>query len=143
MPAQSSDSQLAYLEVPNAESEYGYDSMDKLREILESAQDGLHMQVVRKVQGVQQVVIFKTKDAKPESSVNAELVKSGFATVKKDVIKAYEREQREMAKKTVLGGVAVGARPKKNAISVVVDAQDSARRKRLNMWRYGDFTNDE
>jgi staphylococcal nuclease domain-containing protein 1 len=143
LPAQSSEAQLAYVEVPNSESEYGYDCLEKIREFSESAQDGLYMQVVSKVQGVRQVLIFKSKDGKPESSINAELVKSGLSTVKKDIVKTYEREQREMAKKTVLGGVAVGARPKKTVISVVIDAQDSARRKRLNMWRYGDFTNDE
>ena len=72
-------------------------------------------------------------------SINEELLKSGFFYVKScSISMAKEAHQRK-----IKSGLGLQMLSDKDDLEKLVEAQDEAKRHHLNIWRYGDFQDDE
>ncbi|KAJ3120522.1 hypothetical protein HK098_004550 [Nowakowskiella sp. JEL0407] len=130
LPAQASEAEFAYLNMPKRDADYGEDLYDHLRDILEDQK--LDVRTVGKVTGAsggQVLSVLLYEVGNKTESINEKLVRDGYATVAKVQIKRMQRMKAE--------GKNVGVLEK------LVSLQEEAKRNRAGMWRYGDCTEDD
>ncbi|KAI9205801.1 uncharacterized protein BJ171DRAFT_499628 [Polychytrium aggregatum] len=128
---QAQEARLAYLRVAELGEDWGHEARDFLTEVVQGRT--VHAKILGNVASAVgsgtalNVVLYERSDSK--ISINEDLVYEGLATVSKDIVKKYHRDRAAGSKNEVLDSL--------------LDAQDKAKRSRVNMWRYGDFTEDD
>ncbi|KAI8928639.1 hypothetical protein BC831DRAFT_447426 [Entophlyctis helioformis] len=161
---QAVEAKLAYIDLPDESAEVAADAFGLLRSATES---GPVTAAVMSKGPVWSVVLYETPGATSTAvSVNEALVREGLAHVSKPVMKRWELGQRNARKNPgallaatwgaraapvpagppgAAGSSANGsaASTRGSTLDCLVEAQEAAKRERLNLWQYGDFTADE
>ncbi|TPX59628.1 hypothetical protein PhCBS80983_g02339 [Powellomyces hirtus] len=141
---QAVEAKLAYLKCPELDQDYGEECYEYIRDATEGRT--LHAKVLGKVPGTVapqalNVVLYDKKSSAEEGSINERLVRDGFGTVEKFYIKKLAAEQK--VDKAALWAAQQKPKASKTVLERLVDAQEDAKKSRANMWRYGDFTEDD
>ncbi|KNC97787.1 uncharacterized protein SPPG_06784 [Spizellomyces punctatus DAOM BR117] len=138
---QASEAKLAYLQVPTLDQDYGEEAFEQLRNLTEgrTLQARILGRVPSSVGSGQalNVVLYDTKNSR-DVSVNERLVREGLAIVEKVYRKRFAGQQNAKRANGATGNTA-----KKSVLDAVMEAQEDAKKSRANMWRYGDFTEDD
>ncbi|KAI8817141.1 uncharacterized protein EV422DRAFT_256727 [Fimicolochytrium jonesii] len=144
---QAIEARLAYLRVPELDQDYGEEAYEYLRDATENRD--LVAKIVGKVPGVSSpqalnVILYDKKSLTSAGgeSINERVVRDGFGTVERAIVKRLNAEAKTVDK------VAAWSKAQKTAgnktvVERMVDAQEEAKGARTNMWRYGDFTEDD
>ncbi|KAJ3324156.1 hypothetical protein HDV06_000697 [Boothiomyces sp. JEL0866] len=139
---QAVEAQLAYIDFPTDESDYLQDAVSEFCSIISG--QTLYAKLIgvnNTTNGVVQSVLLYVK--KPAGakiiSVNQQLIESSLAYVSKVHSKRYLREQREKLKNKA----ALLSKAPPTDLEMLMDAQEVAKKSRANIWRYGDFTEDD
>ncbi|KAI9597394.1 transcription factor [Syncephalis fuscata] len=124
LPAQSKEAVFAFLKVPARSSDYGSEVYNAMRDLVENAE---LIAVVEARQGtVLHCTFYNAKLAadkrRHENSLNAELLRLGFASLDKRAAYAKNRA---------------------SAVATLQVVQDSARRGHRGMWEYGDIPDED
>ncbi|KAJ3040294.1 hypothetical protein HDV00_011174 [Rhizophlyctis rosea] len=135
LPAQAQEAKLAYITVPEVEADYGQEAYEFIRDSIENRD--LIVRILGKVstptgQALNVVVAPKSGSG---VSLNERIVSEGLGYVERGWVKRWEREVKE--------GKIGGPKGKKPVLGSLVERMEDAKRGRLNLWRYGDFTEDE
>ncbi|KAJ3332315.1 hypothetical protein HDU76_000645 [Blyttiomyces sp. JEL0837] len=136
LPAQAQEARLAFLTIPNAESDDA--AYDRIREETEGQKLQAKIMGRMTVEGnqVMSVVLShappasvasgsSAKVARAGPSLNEVLVSEGLAVVDQGVVKRFEAD-----KKNAANGVAKGS--KKEVIATLIEAQEGARKSRMS-----------
>jgi staphylococcal nuclease domain-containing protein 1 len=137
LPPQALELQLAYVNLPSHDEDAEYEGLAALKLLIQNK--SLQLQVLAK-QGSTITGIVLDKSL----SVNEELLRQGHALVKPEVKKALIQWRKTMKPAEILMRQ---QRKDKNLLADLmesyVDLEDAAKRSRVNIWKYGDFTADE
>ncbi|KAJ3083740.1 nuclease domain-containing protein [Quaeritorhiza haematococci] len=133
--AQATEAALAYIKVPDLESDYGAEVFEYLRDLTENKT--LKVRVVGRVPsavggGQALNVLLYDPKVSGDVSVNQTILQDGYATV----AKAYARTRARISGTPKAGTVMA-------LVAKFLEAQEEARKGRLNMWQYGDITDDD
>ncbi|RKP24646.1 hypothetical protein SYNPS1DRAFT_33172 [Syncephalis pseudoplumigaleata] len=124
LPAQSKETTFAFIKVPSRDSDYGDEAYNVVRELVENTE--LVALVEAKSGSVLHCTFYHArlpaKQRQYERSLNAELLRQGYASV---------------------NSKASYARARASAIATLAAIQNNAKRSRNGMWEYGDVANDE
>ena len=144
---QAIEARLAYLRVPELDQDYGEEAFEYLRDATENRE--LLAKIVGKVPGVAAAqalnVILYDKTASVSSggeSINERVVRDGFGTVERAIVKRLNAESKTVDK-VAAWSKAQKAGGTKTVVERMVERQEEAKAARSNMWRYGDFTEDD
>jgi hypothetical protein len=141
LPAQAIECKLAYIDLASEESDFAKDAIDALVSSVRNTQ--LAANIVGKAHGGITPVMLYAKTNHEIHSVNENLIEKGLASVNRSIAKKFELEKRQLLKNNAglyLRGV--HSEPKTD-LEQLIDKQDEAKRKRIHIWQYGDFTQDE
>jgi staphylococcal nuclease domain-containing protein 1 len=135
LPAQALELGLHHVEFPSDDSEFAEDCFSELSSQLKNAK--LAANIVGKKDNIQTAIIYAQTNDKTSriSSVNEKLIREGLAIVPSRMVKKFYEEKRRMMKSG--HGVKVGE------LDHFIDAMEQAKKQRLNLWQYGDFTQDD
>ncbi|KAJ3276652.1 hypothetical protein HDV01_004185 [Terramyces sp. JEL0728] len=139
---QAVETQLAYLDFPTDESDYLQDATSEFCSIISGQTIYAKLLGVNNTLNgpVQSVLLYVKKPAGSKIiSVNQQLIESSLAYVSKVHSKRYLREQREKLKNKA----ALLTKSAPTDLELLMDAQELAKKSRHNIWRYGDFTEDD
>jgi staphylococcal nuclease domain-containing protein 1 len=137
LPAQALELQLAYINLPTHDEDAEYESLAVLKSMIQNK--SLKLQILsRQGNTLNGIVMDKSL------SVNEELLRQGHALVKPEVKKALIQWRKTIKPAEILMRQ---QRKEKNLVADLmesyVDSEDAAKRSRVNIWKYGDFTADE
>ncbi|KAJ3053433.1 hypothetical protein HK097_004281 [Rhizophlyctis rosea] len=135
LPAQSQEAKLAYITVPELDADYGQEAYDFVRDATEDRD--LVARILGKVStGTGQALnVVLTPKGGSGISLNERVVSEGLGYVEKGWVKKWEREARE--------GKVGGPKGRATVLGSLVERMEDAKRGRVNLWRYGDFTEDD
>ncbi|KAI8981040.1 tudor domain-containing protein [Pilobolus umbonatus] len=118
---QAHEAVLSFIKSPERTKDYGYEAIDKLRELTGNKQ--LVANVDARIDGVIHLTLYDFRQStSAEASINLEMVKEGFAVVKPKVSYAKGHE---------------------SIINTLEKAQEEAIKGRLGMFEYGDITGED
>ncbi|RIA91953.1 transcription factor [Glomus cerebriforme] len=121
LPSQSQEAILSFLNVRNKEEEYGEDAYEHFRDIVGNKR--LVANIDYKENNLLHLTLYDPKVSQAiEASINAEMVKAGYATVDKKSI-LYKSNPAVVEK--------------------LLEAQEQAKKGRMGMFEYGDITADD
>jgi staphylococcal nuclease domain-containing protein 1 len=129
---QAIEGRLAFTKIPNLEHDDGQEAFNHLKDLTENR--SLQCLFLGKLDGqgeVEDLVLIDSADPSI-GSVQERMIRDGWAVVDKETKKRHQ--------------VAMNEKTPKNAfisafdlVAVLLDAQEEARKERLNIWRYGDY----
>lgn len=115
LPAQAVDAHLSFIEVPSLEHDYGVEAAEYLSSLVKAPR--LQANVDYRIGNTLYLTVFNPKAPKDyAASVNADLLRAGYAQVAKKIAKKFEGRAGDLKK-----------------------YQDAARAQRKGMFEYGDF----
>lgn len=127
LPAQAIKIELAHLEFPKDDDDVSFYNAQSLV---------ANSMFLAKNVDKSSVLLYPTGS---KTSVNEELLKSGYCFLKSSSVKAAREAHRNMIK----SGRGLDMLREKDDLEILVEAQEEAQRNHLNIWRYGDFQDDE
>jgi staphylococcal nuclease domain-containing protein 1 len=129
---QAIEARLAFSSIPPLESDYGQEAYSHLKNLTENR--SLQCLFLGKLDGkgtTEDVVLIDSTDSSI-GSVQERMIRDGWAVVDKDTKRRYE----EASKEKKGGNAFICAF---DICATLLDAQELARKERLNIWRYGDY----
>jgi staphylococcal nuclease domain-containing protein 1 len=141
LQSQAMESKLAYIDLASEESDYSKEAMSELIALVKGRQLAAHV-VGKPHNGITSVVIYG-KTGSGIESVNEKLVQSGLASVNRSIAKKFELEQRQKIRANASVYLRGASSQPKSELQKLMDAQEEAKSSRMNIWQYGDFTQDD
>ena len=126
LPAQAIKVELSHLDFPTDDDASFYKAQSLLG----------NSQFLAKMTDKSNVLLFPTGS---KTSINEELLKTGHCFLKPSSV-SLARETHKIKLKSGLGLELLG---EKDDLTRLIEAQDEAKRDHLNIWRYGDFQDDD
>ncbi|KAL2918318.1 hypothetical protein HK105_202245 [Polyrhizophydium stewartii] len=159
LKAQAVEARLAYLDLPAPGSDFADDAVALIRAAAEGQR--LAAQVAGKgtsetggpllhliLYDLSRMPAAGSSSAARAMSINEQLASEGLAHVSRAWMKRFEADQI----KRIKSGVAAvtwsrtqtpSSSTEKSPLEYIVDAQEGAKKSRINLWQYGDFTADD
>ena len=135
LPAQALECSLAHIALSEENQGYLPDALDYIKEFVQEKKLSCRFVSMGKPR---QVLIF---DKNSSVSLNQSLVEKGFAFVDKVTRKRFIMDH---ALKLKSGSLAKDiSNEVKNDLSCILESQELAKKSHLNIWRYGDFEDDD
>lgn len=128
---QAIEARLAFTKLPDLEGDYGQESFSHLKYLTENR--SLQCLFLGKGDGgtAEDVILIDSTDSSI-GSVQERMIRDGWAVVDKNTRKRYDAAVKEKSRK--MAGIYAF-----DLVSTLLDAQEEARKERLNIWRYGDY----
>ncbi|TPX35480.1 hypothetical protein SmJEL517_g02151 [Synchytrium microbalum] len=138
LPPQAIEGVLAYLTVPPLDdNEWGMEAYERLRELTENKM--LKAKVVGAKKTPTALLLSQADDK--TGTINQLLVREGLATVDKVVARRHHALSNGVKRGS--NGTTNGHGAASSSVDTLLRAQEDAKRDRVNMWQYGDFTQDD
>lgn len=137
---QASEAKLAYLEIPFDDEEYGELAYSEFSNLVQGVELLGNVIQVEKTGKIHLMLYQKPKqDYGRLISVNEILTRKGLAYIPEKVQNNIRAMQISKIKSLNLNDSKTSAA--KSELDWVVDAEDDAKKQRVNIWRYGDYSN--
>lgn len=144
LASQAHEAKLAYIGLANEETGFAQEAFTEMCSLFKTNQ--LSSVCVAKSAGIESVILKNRSNTSKSSSLNTQLVRLGLAVVDQVHMKKYMQEQRAKLKDGSALIQSLGrsqGAPKKSELESLIEAQEEAKKARLNVWQYGDFTQDD
>jgi staphylococcal nuclease domain-containing protein 1 len=138
---QAMEAKLAYIDLATEESDFSKEAVAELIALVKGRQLAAHV-VGKPHNGITSIVVYGKTSAGVES-VNEKLVQSGLASVNRSIAKKFELEQRQKIRANASLYLRGNTSQPKSDLQKLMDAQEEAKSNRMNIWQYGDFTQDD
>ncbi|KAJ3018543.1 hypothetical protein HKX48_002822 [Thoreauomyces humboldtii] len=138
---QAVEAKLAFIKLPELDEDYGDEAFETLRDATEGRT--LHAKIFGKVPGTvtaQALNVVLYDNATAVESINERIVREGFAVVQKVYMKRLATKTTDKAAQWTAQRQ---VKQNKTVLERLVDGQEDAKNSRTNMWRYGDFQEDD
>lgn len=135
LPPQALELTLHHVDFPSVDSGFVEECFLELSSLLQNSR--LVANIVGKRGNVQSAIIYAQTNDKSSriESVNEKLIREGLAIVPPQVVKNFYEEQRRVMKS--------GQEVKVDELNHFINAMEKAKKDRLNLWQYGDFTQED
>ncbi|KAI9299095.1 hypothetical protein K502DRAFT_298660 [Neoconidiobolus thromboides FSU 785] len=123
LKSQAIEAKLAYLKVPTLDKDYGNEALNVFRELVEGKQ--LNATIEARTSGVTHLCLYMGDHYNFPKSINAEMLRSGYAIIEK-------KEKLPM-----------NLRVRENEIGFLNNIQEHVKKERLGMWEFGEVADDD
>ncbi|KAI9334235.1 hypothetical protein DFJ73DRAFT_853383 [Zopfochytrium polystomum] len=140
---QATEAKLALISVPSVDADFGDAAVERFREETEGRKMTAKIFARTSSGGAQvlHVALYpiaaatgSSKSQKEVASINEVLLADGLATVEQSVAKRFEADKKAGAERGSF---------RKDFVAALMAAQETGRKDRVGMWRYGDFLEDD
>jgi len=136
LAAQAIEVKLVFTKAPELESEYGHDAFEHLKYHTENRKlQSLFLEKDRS-NGITNVILIDASD-NSVGSIQERMIRDGFAVVDKVTRRRHEADLRN-SKNAVDNKGKASATSCFEVVTTLLDAEEAARRSRVNLWQYGD-----